>query len=158
MNESKGFIKLVAKQRGSIEKLMKESTIGYQDAMFKMDVILKTMKLEVEAIKKLHSQDFSNLASEINNTKEPIMRIIERATIENDNIVRELERTQKNNRSLINDYIKNMNDNKNTQSQVNLFWSFPNEDLSSTYYNQRSQNTVYFPRVFSTSINGDEIS
>lgn len=158
MNESKGFIKLVSKQRGSIEKLMKESVIGYQDTMFKMDIVLKTLKSEVEAIKKLHSQDFSNLATEINNTKEPIIRVIERATHENDNIIRELERTQKNNRSLINDYLKNLSDNKNTQSQVNLFWSFPNEDLSSTYYNQRSQNTVYLPKVFSTSINGDEIS
>lgn len=161
MHESKNFIKLATKQRHHIEKLLNDNLIGYHDNMYRMDSLMKLFQNEVEVIKKCHGQDFATLTTEINSTKDPIKKVIERATIENDNIIKELERTQKNNRTLINEYLKNVGENKNTQSQVNLFCSVSSEEMNSTYYNQKSQRTVYFPKVFSamtSTMAGDETS
>lgn len=160
MNESKNYLKLVEKERRSIENLLKENLIGYKDSMFKIDNMLKAVTTEIDILKDCHGKDFKNLANELNNAKEPLRKVLEKATIENESILKELERTQRNNRTLIDDYLKNISDNGQAKSQVNLFWSMSNDDLSNTYFNQRSQRSIYFPKVSTalTSSIGDETS
>ena len=121
MNESRNYLKLVEKERRSIENLLKENLIGYKNSMFKIDSVLKAVTTEIEIIKECHGKDFTNLTNELSSAKEPLRKILEKATIENESILKELERTQRNNRTLIDDYLKNISDNGQTKSQVNLF-------------------------------------
>lgn len=161
MNESKNYIKLMEKQKSSIDKLLKESMIGYKDSMFKIDHVFKTFSKEIELVKKCHGQDFDNLSNAIDNAKEPLKHILERTTKESESIMKELDRTQKNNRSLIDDYLKTVNESSNNNPQVNLFCTMANE-FNSTYYNQPSQRSVYLPQVcgsaMTTSVGGDDTS
>ena len=95
MFESSNFIKMAEKHRRSIEKLLKKNMIGYQDSMSRMDYLIKNVTEELEKIKKEHNVDFTNLANDINKAKEPLKHVLDRATLENDMVLKELERTQK---------------------------------------------------------------
>lgn len=121
MDDQKRYLKMVEKERRSIEQLFKQNQIEYKDCMFKFQHFMKTVSQELEMISQCHEKDFESLSKDINNAKEPIKRVIERATIESESVLKELERTQKNNRTLIDDYLKNVRDNANTKSQINLF-------------------------------------
>ena len=159
MFESKNFIKMTERHKYSINELLQKNMIGYQDAMAKMDRTLKHVGDQLSLLKKDHEQDVTNLATDINNAKEPLKHVLERATIENNMVLQELERTQKNNRTLIDDYLKNMSEGQPTQSQVNLFCSMSQDDLSTSKYMMKSHHNL--PRVTSvltTSAGGDDVT
>jgi len=88
--------------------------------------------------------------------------MIQKVIFENEMMTRELERTQKNNRTLIEDYIKSGENSQHTRSQVNLFCSMSNDDLTSSYIPQKTQGSMFFPKVgnsaLKSSINEDEVS
>lgn len=161
MFENSNFMKMSEKHRKKIEEMISKNMITYQDYMNKIEHLIKNVTMELESIKDSHSQDFNQLANELNTAKEPLKHILEKAKIENEMILKELDRTQKNNRTLVNDYLRSSisNENQVAQSQVNLFCSMTQEDFGNSGIMRKSQYT--FPRVCSvltTSATGDDAS
>lgn len=121
MNENKNYLKLIEKEKRAIEQLLKNNSIKYQESMSKIDSAIQVFSKEVDMIRECHQNDFKNLSEDIQNAKDPLKKVLEKMTVESGMILRELDRTQRNNRTLIDDYLKNENNKRNVNSNVNLF-------------------------------------
>ena len=121
VNENKNYLKLIEKEKRAIEQLLKNKNIKYQESMQKIEGALKVFNDEVDAIRECHQMDFKNLAEDIQNAKDPLKKVLDKVTVETGMIMRELDRTQRNNRTLIDDYLKNEHSKKNVNPNVNLF-------------------------------------
>jgi hypothetical protein len=162
VNENKNYLKLIEKEKRTIEQLLQNNNIKYQESMSKINSALKFFTKEVDVIRKCYHKDFKNLSEDIQNAKDPLKKVLDKVTVESGMIMRELDRTQRNNRTLIDDYLKIESNKNNVNSNVNLFWSISNEDLSASNFPQRSMQWVNFPRVcpsvMTTSVTGEDAS
>ena len=73
--------------------------------------------------------------------------------------LKNLRGLKNNNRALINDYLSNVNEHNNSHSQINLYCSMPNEELTSTkHMRQTYTNLPRVTSVLTTSATGDDTS